>query len=105
MGVALLDVAQVPLAVEGGGVAGLGEHFGDGNLLAAHPVHLEQHPDVVHAAADREAAGGRRGATGGAADLGIHAGEENALFGHGVQMGCLEASDFLDGGNAAIKYC
>jgi len=37
-----------------------------------------------------------------AANLGIHAGEENALFGHGVQVGCLETSNFLDRGDADV---
>ena len=57
VGVTFLNVAQVPLAVKGGGVAGFREDLGDGHLLAAHPMHFEQHADVVHAAADREATG------------------------------------------------
>jgi hypothetical protein len=51
--VALIDVFQVPLTVEDDCVAGLGENFSDGNLLTAHPMHLEQHPNVVYAATDR----------------------------------------------------
>jgi len=102
VGVALLDVAQMPLTVEGGSITGLGEHLGDSNLLAAHPMHLKQHTDVVHTAADRKAAGGRRCATGSAANFRIHAGEENALFSHGIQTRRIKPSDLLDRGNTHI---
>ncbi len=103
VGIALLDVAEMPLAVERGVVAGLRQHLGHGDLFAAHAMALQQHADVVHAVADRMPSGDDGGAARRAADFGVHAREQNAFFRQPVEVRCGQAAHFLDRGNADVS--
>ena len=81
VGVGLLDVAQVQLSVEGGGVAGLGEHFGHGDVLGREARVLDRETDLVGARADCKLPCQRCSTTRRAAGLGVHAREDHAFFG------------------------
>ena len=81
-------IAQVPLAVDGGGVVAALEDLGDQGLvgvdadLGARPE-CSQDTDAV-----RVAAGQQRGPRGRADGLGdVEVGEDAALFGHAVEVG------------------
>ncbi len=50
VGVALLDITQVPLAMERGGVANFRQYLGEGDLFLTYTMAFEQHSDVVHTA-------------------------------------------------------
>ena len=86
MQVTFFDIAQVPLAVMGGRVTGLGQHFGNRDLIFSESRELVRHADNTHAMAHRNSTGqecGTRRCTG---RLRIHAREINALCSHLVEV-------------------
>ena len=74
------------LPAEGGGIAGLGEHLGDGNLFFPQPRELVRHPDHAHTVAHGVPAGQKGRARGRAGRLGVHPGEIDTLGGHAVDV-------------------
>ena len=98
--IALLDVAEMSLAVEGGGIARLGQHLGDGDFLGTQSRELMGHTDHAHAVPHRVATR-QNGSTGGRARrLRVHPGEVDPLGGHPVHVGRLVAEVLLEAGKA-----
>ena len=97
VGVRLLDVTQVGLAVESGGVTRLRQDFGDGDVLRRNAFILDGEAHLVHAGAPRVLTGPTGGAGRRAGILRIHAGEQHTLFGHPVEVWRRVAADLLHG--------
>ena len=100
--VGLLDVAQVELAVEGGGVAGIRQRLGGRDLFGSHAGVLDGESDHVHAGSNRVPAGQHGRSAGCAAHLGVHPGKHDALFGHPIQARSLEAANLVDRWNPHV---
>ena len=83
------------LPAEGGGIAGLGEHLGDGDLFFPQARELVRHPDHAHTVAHGVPAGQKGRARGRAGRLGVHPGEVDALGGHAVDVRCFVAEILL----------
>ena len=100
--VALFDITEMPLAIEGRCVARIREHVGNCHLFACKAGRFYRERNVVHPGAHGISAGHARCPAGGASSLGVVAGIQRTLGRHTIAIWRVETAHLVQSGNAGI---